>query len=44
MITPEEFIIAGDKITSVSSEWKWQKAIDKKYENPNLPADKQYLL
>ncbi|KAJ5071611.1 ubiquitin-like-conjugating enzyme atg3 [Anaeramoeba ignava] len=43
VITPEEFVIAGDFLTYVSKTWKWQPAkpgLSKSY----LPEDKQFLL
>jgi ubiquitin-like-conjugating enzyme ATG3 len=41
-LTPEEFITAGDYLTSHCPSWKWCSAKDKFYNNI-LPKDKQYL-
>lgn len=42
VLTPEEFVIAGDYLTSKCPSWKWCSA-DKKFTNKALPKDKQYL-
>ena len=41
-LTPEEYITAGDYLTSHCPSWKWCAAKDKYY-NKILPKDKQYL-
>ena len=40
---PEEFEEACDKLVFVCPSWKWQKAIDKKHEFPELKPEKQFL-
>lgn len=43
MLTPEEFILAGDQLTKACPSWQWKPAVAAKYENPAFPADKQFL-
>ena len=42
ILTPDEFIKAGDFLVSKCPTWKWCKA-DKEFINKYLPEDKQYL-
>lgn len=42
MLTPEEYILAGDYLISKCPSWKWCSCDDKFY-NKALPKDKQYL-
>lgn len=42
MLTPEEFVSAGDYLIRVAPSWQW-KAGDEKQKRPYLPAGKQYL-
>ena len=42
VLTPEEFIEAGDYLTSKCPSWKWCAAKENLY-NKALPKDKQYL-
>ncbi|CAD8109016.1 unnamed protein product [Paramecium sonneborni] len=44
MLTPEEFINAGDRLISNGGNWKWCKAISDQYKNKYLPDDKQFLI
>ncbi|CAK84408.1 unnamed protein product (macronuclear) [Paramecium tetraurelia] len=44
MLTPEEFINAGDRLISNGGNWKWCKAISDQYKNKYLPNDKQFLI
>ena len=41
-LTPEEFVEAGDFLTSKCPTWKWCAAKEDRY-NKALPKDKQYL-
>ena len=42
-LTPEEFVIAGDKLVSKCPTWSWEAGADSKL-NPSLPEDKQFLV
>ena len=43
VLTPEEFIRAGDQLVLKCPTWSWQSG-DKNKVRPYLPADKQFLL
>lgn len=43
VLTPEEFVIAGDQLTYKCQTWSWQSGLPGK-KNANLPDDKQYLI
>mmetsp|Transcript_20828 Transcript_20828/g.25224 ORF Transcript_20828/g.25224 Transcript_20828/m.25224 type:complete len:173 (+) Transcript_20828:260-778(+) len=43
VLTPEEFVAAGDQLIRTSPTWQWA-AGDAKRNRPYLPADKQYLV
>ena len=43
VLTPEEFVIAGDQLTHKCPTWSWKAGLPDKV-NKNLPADKQYLI
>ncbi|KAI2810662.1 E2-like enzyme [Blomia tropicalis] len=43
VITPEEFVAAGDHLVHHCPTWKWQTG-DKSKVKPFLPEDKQYLI
>lgn len=42
-LTPQEFVEAGDKLVLVNPMWEWKGAVSSKYENKNLPPEKQML-
>ena len=42
-LTPQEFVEAGDQLVHVNPMWEWRGAVSSKYENKNLPGDKQML-
>jgi len=43
MLTPEEFVRAGDHLSRTSPAWKWESGDPTKL-RPYLPNDKQYLI
>lgn len=43
MLTPEEFVQAGDRLVKAYPSWRWESGDPTKVK-PYLPADKQYLL
>ena len=43
VLSPEEFVAAGDRLTRACPTWTW-KAGDAKSAKPYLPRDKQYLV
>ena len=43
LLTPEEFIIAGDQLTHKCPTWSWESGSEKLM-NKNLPEDKQFLV
>jgi ubiquitin-like-conjugating enzyme ATG3 len=43
VLTPEEFVVAGDELVFRCPTWSWE-AGDAKKTKPYLPADKQYLV
>mmetsp|Transcript_1837 Transcript_1837/g.2104 ORF Transcript_1837/g.2104 Transcript_1837/m.2104 type:complete len:326 (+) Transcript_1837:197-1174(+) len=43
VLTPEEFVAAGDQLIRTSPTWQWAAGNPKKL-RPYLPADKQYLV
>ena len=43
VITPEEFVAAGDHLVHHCPTWSWA-AGDEKHMKPYLPKDKQYLV
>lgn len=44
VLTPEEFVIAGDHLVHQCPTWSWSSASDSSLQKPYLPADKQYLV
>jgi ubiquitin-like-conjugating enzyme ATG3 len=44
VLTPEEFVIAGDHLVHQCPTWSWSSASDPSLRKPYLPADKQYLI
>lgn len=44
VLTPEEFVIAGDHLVHQCPTWYWVKASDASSAKPYLPFDKQYLM
>ena len=43
VLTPEEFVIAGDFLVHHCPTWKWDPG-DKSKTKPYLPSDKQFLI
>ncbi|KFD53809.1 hypothetical protein M513_05315 [Trichuris suis] len=43
VITPDEFVSAGDHLTLLCPTWQWAKG-DEAHVKPYLPADKQFLI
>jgi ubiquitin-like-conjugating enzyme ATG3 len=43
VLTPEEFVLAGEHLTHKCNTWKWESGKDNLM-NKNLPADMQYLV
>jgi len=43
VLTPEEFVIAGDFLVHHCPTWQWHSG-DRSKTKPYLPAEKQYLL
>lgn len=44
VLTPEEFVVAGDHLVHQCPTWSWSPASDPSLRKPYLPADKQYLV
>lgn len=44
VLTPEEFVVAGDHLVHQCPTWSWSAASDPSLRKPYLPADKQYLV
>ncbi|CAI2350210.1 unnamed protein product [Caenorhabditis sp. 36 PRJEB53466] len=44
VLTPEEYVVAGDHLVHHCPTWKWASAADPTRVRPYLPADKQYLI
>ncbi|KAK6030484.1 autophagocytosis associated protein [Ostertagia ostertagi] len=44
VLTPEEFVVAGDHLVHHCSTWKWSKAADPSRVRAYLPLDKQFLI
>ncbi|WKY05631.1 hypothetical protein Q1695_006102 [Nippostrongylus brasiliensis] len=44
VLTPEEFVAAGDHLVHQCSTWKWSKAAEPSRTRSYLPADKQFLI
>lgn len=44
VLTPEEFVIAGDHLVHQCPTWSWSSASEPSLRKPYLPADKQYLV
>ncbi|KHJ92567.1 autophagocytosis associated protein [Oesophagostomum dentatum] len=44
VLTPEEFVIAGDHLVHHCSTWQWSKAADPSRTRSYLPEDKQFLI
>lgn len=44
VLTPKEFVIAGDHLVHQCPTWSWSPASDPSHQKPYLPADKQYLV
>lgn len=43
ILTPKEFILAGDQLVHMCPTWQWKPAVDEKHKRAELPDDKQYL-
>jgi ubiquitin-like-conjugating enzyme ATG3 len=43
VLTPEEFVLAGDQLVFKCKTWQWSGG-DKAYVKPYLPKDKQFLI
>lgn len=43
VLTPEEFVLAGDHLCNKCGTWQWQAAVPNQT-NKNLPPDKQFLV
>lgn len=43
MLTPEEFVVAGDQLVRICPTWSWSKSEPNKL-RPYLPEDKQFLI
>jgi len=43
LLTPEEFLLAGDTMVGKCPTWEWASAADGKVDD-KMPADKQYLV
>lgn len=44
VLTPDEFVAAGDHLVHHCPTWRWAKAADKRQERDYLPPEKQFLL
>ncbi|KAK0400218.1 hypothetical protein QR680_003408 [Steinernema hermaphroditum] len=44
MITPEEFVVAGDHLVHHCPTWSWSRAPDQSRMKSYLPEDKQFLI
>lgn len=44
VLTPEEFVIAGDHLVHQCPTWSWSSPSDNSLRKPYLPADRQYLV
>lgn len=44
VLTPEEFVMAGDHLVHQCPTWSWSSASDPNLRKPYLPPDKQYLV
>ena len=43
ILTPEEFVIAGDQLTHKCPTWSWEGGTEK-LANKNLPQERQFLI
>uniref|UniRef100_A0A914CVI1 Autophagy-related protein 3 n=1 Tax=Acrobeloides nanus TaxID=290746 RepID=A0A914CVI1_9BILA len=44
VLTPEEFVVAGDHLVHHCPTWQWSRAIDAKHTKEYLPENKQFLI
>lgn len=44
VLTPEEFVVAGDHLVHQCPTWSWSSASDPNLSKPYLPKDKQFLV
>lgn len=44
VLTPEEFVIAGDHLVHQCPTWSWSPASEPSLRKPYLPTEKQYLV
>ncbi|MFH4979830.1 hypothetical protein AB6A40_006539 [Gnathostoma spinigerum] len=44
VLTPDEFVIAGDHLVHHCPTWSWAKAVDSSRSWNYLPANKQFLI
>jgi len=44
VLTPEEFVIAGDHLVHQCPTWSWSSASSPSLRKPYLPMEKQYLI
>mmetsp|Transcript_34171 Transcript_34171/g.30915 ORF Transcript_34171/g.30915 Transcript_34171/m.30915 type:complete len:288 (+) Transcript_34171:65-928(+) len=43
ILTPNEFVVAGDQLVNMCPTWTWKPAADEKHRNKELPDEKQFL-
>jgi len=43
VLTPKEFVLAGDQLVTTCPSWEWKPASSDKLAKPELPKEKQYL-
>ena len=43
VLTPSEFVKAGDQLAKACPSWQWKSVPDPKYKNTALPNEKQFL-
>lgn len=44
VLTPDEFVVAGDHLVHQCPTWSWSSASEPSLRKPYLPADKQFLI
>jgi hypothetical protein len=44
MLSPTEFIKAGDKLVSACGGWAWKPSLNPKFKSSYLPENKQFLI
>jgi len=43
VLTPSEFLVAGDQLVQMCPTWQWKSAVDAKYRRIEFPEDNQFL-